>query len=457
MDVRESTSRIAAAAIIARIERLPRNSLAVRARLLIGAATFMDGFDVIVIASTLPVLIQKWSLSHSDVGILISLSAVGQLFGALLLPMLAERFGRVSIVAWSAGIIGMMSLACCFSTAFVPFVLFRVLQGVGLGAEIPVSVTYINEITRAHGRGRFVLLYEMVFPVGLLAANALGAWIVPKFGWQFMYLIGASPLVLFLFIKRLVPESPRWLAERGRFDEADIAVMRFEATAKGPLLPIDLTASNEPYLPVRPQRRITDLFGRAYILRTVVVALIWTTSGAIQFGLATWLPTILQSVYHASLQMALNMGAITSVLMLFGAGICALLVDIVGRKPLIVVSYSACAVLLVATGLFHAESAYIIATLCALSFAFMASGVMTAYVYTPELYPTSIRAMGCGLGFAWVKVAAIWSSGATAKLLDLGHIDYLFYAFSVAPLLAAVIVQVFGAETNGKILEILEA
>ncbi len=104
----------------------------------------------------------------------------------------------------------------------------RIIQGLGLGGELPVAATYINEISRAHGRGRFVLLYEIVFPVGLLASNALGAWIVPRFGWQAMYFIGGMPLILFFVLRKLVPESPRWLAERERMADADAAVLAFE-------------------------------------------------------------------------------------------------------------------------------------------------------------------------------------------------------------------------------------
>ena len=87
--------------------------------------------------------------------------------------------------------------------------MLRVIQGLGLGGELPVAATYINEISRAHDHGRFVLLYEVVFPVGLLASNALSACIVARFGWQAMYFIGGMPLILFFVLRRLVPESPR--------------------------------------------------------------------------------------------------------------------------------------------------------------------------------------------------------------------------------------------------------
>ena len=221
--------------IIARLERLPGNAMQVRARILIGLATFFDGFDVIAIAATLPILIQKWGLTPWEIGFLIASGSIGQLLGAFVFPWYAERKGRVSAIAVSSGIIGVTSIACGFAPTFAAFVVLRIIQGLGLGGELPVAATYINEISRAHGRGRFVLLYEIVFPVGLLASNALGAWIVPRFGWQAMYFIGGMPLILFFVLRKLVPESPRWLAERERMADADAAVHAFERAAKGPL------------------------------------------------------------------------------------------------------------------------------------------------------------------------------------------------------------------------------
>ncbi|MGA7813424.1 MFS transporter [Caballeronia sp.] len=443
--------------IIARIERLPANALQVRARLLIGAATFFDGFDVITIAATLPLLIQKWGLTPGQVGFLIASGSIGQLIGAFLFPSLAERFGRVRSIAWSSAIIGVTSIACGFAPTFAVFVALRIVQGLGLGGELPVAATYINEITRAHGRGRFVLLYEIVFPIGLLASNALGAWIVPRFGWQVMYLIGGAPLVLFFLLRKLVPESPRWLGERARMADADRALNAFEASVKGPLPALTNLAEYESMAHRHPKRRRLDVISPAYLKRTIAVALLWMTAGVIQYGLSTWLPTIYETVYRAPLQLALNLAVAASVLGVLGSLICALIVDKVGRKPVINVSFVLCAISLALAGVFHAQSVYVVATCCAFALGFMACGFITAYVYTPELYPTSIRAFGCGLGGAWLKVAAIFAPALVGKTLASGHLDTAFYLLAAVPMLAALAVHFLGIETKGKVLEQLEA
>ncbi|GAB3625971.1 MFS transporter [Pandoraea terrae] len=439
--------------IAARIERMSANRMHAQARILMGIATFFDGFDAIAIAAALPLLIAKWSLHPAQIGLLISAGAVGSLIGAFIFPAAAEKFGRVRAVAWSSGVIGITTLASAFAPTFEIFVLLRVLQGIGLGGEVPIAATYINEITSARNRGRFVLLYEIIFPIGLLVSGGLGAWLVPRYGWQIMYCVGAAPLLLYFCLGRLVPESPRWLAAKGRHEEADAAVRRFEERATAPLEPVDVQSS----IPTsHPPRRVADLVGPEYWRRTVAAWFLWITCGFLQYGLSTWLPTIYRQVYHASLQLSLNLALGASILGVLGSLVCALIVDRVGRKPVIYVSFAMCALSLVMAGLFHDSSLYVVATCCALAFGFMASGFITAYVYTPELYPTSIRAVGCGVASAWLKGASIVSPIILASLLGGGQLNIAFYLFAAVPFLAAVVVARLGIETKGRVLESLE-
>ena len=87
---------------------------------------------------------------------------------------------------------GLFSIACGFAWDYDSLLTLRILQGFGLGAEVPVAATYISELARAKGRGSFVLLFELVFPVGLLAVSALGTWIVPHLGWQYLFFVGGT-------------------------------------------------------------------------------------------------------------------------------------------------------------------------------------------------------------------------------------------------------------------------
>ncbi|WP_175856374.1 MFS transporter [Burkholderia anthina] len=448
----------AAHTIAARIERMPPNGMHARVRVLMGLATFFDGFDSIAIASALPLLIAQWALQPGQVGLLISAGAVGSLIGAFLFPMLAERYGRVNAVTWSAALIGATTLAFLFAHSYDAFVALRVLQGIGLGGEVPIAAAYINEITSARNRGRFVLLYELIFPVGLLAASALGSWLVPRYGWQAMYGVGAAPLILCVLLRRHAPESPRWLASKGRLADAHDALTRFEARARGVLKPVpDDPCAAPAARPAPAKSGLSTVLSRPYRRRSISVWLLWITCGFLQYGLSTWLPTIYRQVYHVPFQQSLNLALGASVLGIVGSLVCALVVDRVGRKPVIAVSLTLCALCLALAGVLHAHSVYVVAGLCALAFGLMSSGFITAYVYTPELYPTRIRAAGCGIASAWLKIAAIVAPMTLATLLEHGRLQTAFLLFSLVPLAAAAVIAAIGIETRNRTLESLEA
>src|SRR4029077_14433962 len=112
------------------------------------------------------------------------------------------------------------------------------LQGVGTGGEVPVASAYINEFIGAEKRGRFFLLYEVIFPIGLMFAGMVGFFLVPVYGWKAMFIVGLVPSVLTIPLRWFMPESPRWLASKGRVVEADAVVKMLEndATRKGAVL-----------------------------------------------------------------------------------------------------------------------------------------------------------------------------------------------------------------------------
>ena len=102
--------------------------------------------------------------------------------------------------------------------------IFRFLQGVGTGGEVPVASAYINEFIGAEKRGKFFLLYEVLFPLGLMFAGMAAFFLMPIYGWKVMFIVGLIPSILVIPLRFFLPESPRWLASKGRFKEADQVV-----------------------------------------------------------------------------------------------------------------------------------------------------------------------------------------------------------------------------------------
>ena len=216
-----------------------------------------------------------------------------------------------------------MSLVCAGAWNYQSFFVFRLIQGFGLGGEVPIAAVYISELAKSNARGRFVMLYELIFPVGIVASSLLGLWIVPTLGWQYMFVIGAVPAVLMLFLRRVLPESPRWLATPGRFAEAETAHRRNRAgNRKGdrakPLPPPQAAVTVEA-----KRASLADLFGPLYLRRTLVVWLIWFTSYLVNYGLAIWMPTVYRTVFKLPLDVSLRYGLITTAIGFIGAAIAA--------------------------------------------------------------------------------------------------------------------------------------
>jgi putative MFS transporter len=437
--------------VVARIERLPASPWQVKIRIIIGVATFFDAFDALAIASVLPAIVPAWKLAPQQIGLLISAGFFGQLVGALLFGWVSERYGRVTAMIWSIAIFAIMSLVCAFAWNYESLLIFRTLQGVGLGGEVPVAATYISELTKAKGRGRFVLLYELVFPVGLVGASLIGLWVVPHLGWQYMFVLGAIPALLALFLQRLVPESPRWLAVQGRNEEAEASLSRMErevekATGK-PLPP------PAPVVATRLSRASwSDLFGGHYLRRTLVVWVIWFSSYLVNYGLAVWLPTLYRTVYRLPLETSLKYALITQAAGLIGTLACAFTIDRVGRRTWFAASFAGAAVALIALGLHGAGSAERVLGYITLAYFFVSTINLGVYLYTPELYPTRARALAVGTASAWLRLASMIGPTIVGMMLASG-LESVFVSFGIVAALAAVITGVFAVETKGRVLE----
>ena len=347
----QTASVIDGTALIARLERVPFSRWHLRPRIIVGSATFFDAFDALSLAFVLPVLVPLWGLSPGQIGSLISVGYLGQFLGALIFGSLAEAIGRIRAAAAAVAIMSVMSLGCALAPGFTVLLVCRFVQGVGVGGEMPVAAVYINELSKARGRGRFFLLYEMLFPIGLMMTGQIGAVLVPMFGWQVMFLIGGIPGLVITWLLLRLPESPRWLISKGRFAEAEAIVREMEEHSPGPEASpappeqIAAATSSSAATPA-PRGTWTELLGRAYRRRTVVAWTLWWCAFFITNGLNNWMPTLYNRVYGLDLQQSLRAGTLTNVMqviVLFG---CAFVIDRTGRRLWTAASFATGALML---------------------------------------------------------------------------------------------------------------
>jgi len=363
--------------IVARLERLPTSWWQVKARIIVGVATFFDAFDALAIASVLPVIVPLWKLTPPQIGLMISAGFLGQLLGALLFGWIAERYGRMTAMVWSIALFAVMSLACALA-------------------------------------------------------------------WDYNSLLA-------LVLRSLLPESPRWLAVHGRHAEAEAAMSLIEAQTQ--------KATGAPLPPVKPvvstadkPAALADLFGSLYLRRTLVVWVVWFSAYFVNYGLSIWLPTLYRTVFKLPLDVSLRYGLITQAVGLLGTLICALTIDQVGRRPWFAFSFAAATLALGTLALFPAPSAEQVLTFMTIAYFFISTINIGVYLYTPELYPTRVRALAVGVATAWLRFASIIGPTVVGMMLA-GGLPSVFATFATVAAVAAAITGLYAVETKGRVLE----
>jgi putative MFS transporter len=463
-----------ASALLARLESTPFSRWHLRARLIVGSATFFDAFDALSLAFVLPVLVRLWMITPAQIGWLIAIGYLGQFVGALLFGALAERYGRIRSVAGATALMSVMSIACALAGNFATLLALRLVQGIGVGGEMPVAATYINELSKARGRGRFFLLYELIFPIGLMTTGQIGALLVPTLGWQVMFLIGGIPGLLVTVLLLRLPESPRWLISKGRVAEADAVIRGIETASPGSGIRDAGSGMRDPGSGVRdpgsasrgpdsglgadsaeqansraggpadqPESRpvgarASELFAGPYRTRTLIVWALWACAYFITNGLNNWMPTLYSSVYHLSLAAALRAGTFNNIAQVAILIVCAFAIDYVGRRRWTVVGFVAGAALLAMLGTFAAHSVTAVIALVTLSYGIVGSVNAVLYLYTPEIYPTRMRALGTGAATCWLRLASAAGPVFVGYLVAARGTAAVFLMFAGAGLLGAV-------------------
>jgi putative MFS transporter len=343
-------------------------------------------------------------------------------------------------------------LACAFTTTYEQMWWWRFIQGIGLGGEVPLMAAYVNEFAKADGRGRFSLSAQVLFSIGLPICALVGVYVVPNWGWQWMFIIGAVPALIAIPLRVMLPESPRWLASRGRFVEADAALKRIESIGikEGkalPPLPRNLPLVNE----VKP--RLGDLFAGIYLKRTITVWFMWIGAYFVTYGLTAWAPSLFNIVFHLPVQQSLAYGLILSGVGLGGALLTMYLIEAIGRKLMFVIGFGVCSVPLLCFVFLGQLSAVEVLTIVSGSFFFCSFLALGLATYTAEIYPTQLRALGGGVASAWQRAASMAGPIVVGWVLPTWGLNYVFVVFGLFALMGCLVTAFFAIETRGQVLE----
>lgn len=418
-----------------------------------GLGWALDAMDVGLISFIIAALTQHWGITSGEAGLIASIGFVGMAIGASLGGLLADRFGRRQIFAITLLVYGAATGASALVGGIAALLILRFLVGLGLGAELPVASTYVSEFAPARMRGRLIVILEAFWAVGWTASALIGYFVVPasENGWRWAFAIGAIPAVYAFAVRWGLPESPRWLAGRGRIAEAERIVEDFEASAgvtagsgaagSGAVKPAesvaaDPAAASAEAAPVatRAGSRVAGLWAREFRGRTLAIWTVWFCVNFAYYGAFIWIPSILVDAGF-SLVRSFGFTLIITLAQLPGYAVAAWLIEKWGRRPTLSLFLVGSAVSAVLFGTVHTEGAIIGAGMALSFFNLGAWGAL--YAVTPEIYPTSLRGTGAGWAAGVGRIASIVAPLLVPVMLATAGTGFTFAVFAAFFVVAA--------------------
>src|ERR1700720_1418430 len=430
-----------------RLDRLPITSFHHRIFWLVGAGMLLDGYDLYVFTNVLPAAAQSGfstPLLNAD---FISKTFLGMTIGALITGFLGDRYGRRFTYQVNLAIFGLASLAAAFAPDMTTLNWLRFVMGLGLGAEIVVGYSTLTEFVPPQSRGRWLSFMAFLVVSGLPVTALLGYLIIPAWGWRPMFVIAGVGALIVWWLRKNLPESPRWLESQGRNEEAEAIMAAIEKRAvtalpaivpAAPAPPADFAALGRPPL----------------LLRMIVGSWVLITVNTLIFGFVTWLPqffvqqglTITRS-FEYTLVLVIASPA--------GCALGALCADFIGRRKSIIGASFATVVLGAIYATFTATTApFIILTIGFLLVLVIYIQVAILFgVYTPELFPTEVRLRANGICNTLGRAATIVSPFLVVWLFQnykVGGVLSLMIGLLVIQIIA---VWVWGVEPRQRTLE----
>jgi putative MFS transporter len=413
-----------------RLDRLPFNREHGRLVGGSGVGWALDAMDVGLISFVMAALSVQWSLSDTTLSWVASVGFMGMALGASLGGLLADRIGRRQVFALTLLVYGVATGAAALAWSVGALIVVRFLIGLGLGAELPVASTLVSEFAPARIRGRVIVVLEAFWAVGWLLAAVIGYYVVPRSdsGWRWAFALGAVPAVYAVVVRRGLPESVRFLERRGRTDEAEAAVRRFERAS-------GVAAVPSPPAPVEPIPSPRALWQPGWRRRTSALWTVWFFVNFAYYGAFTWLPTLLVADGF-SLVKSFEYTLVITLAQLPGYAAAAYLVERWGRRATLTTFLIGSAVSAALFGLAGGPGEIRAAGMALSFFNLGAWGAL--YAVTPEVYPTLLRGTGAGAAAGFGRIASILAPLAVPPLRDAGGNGLVFTVFAVCFLAAAV-------------------
>ncbi len=379
-----------------------------------GAGVFMDGYDLFVISVALLQIVPFFKAGTVEVSAIASSAIFGAVFGAVIFGNLADRVGRKTLYVIDLLFFVVFGALSAFSQNVWELVLFRFLLGIGIGADYPISASYIAEFVSSDKRGRLIASVFAFQGLGILAAVVASIFLIPAGpdAWRWILLSGVVPALIALTLRTRMPETPRWYIAHGQVGKAKDVMSRF----------FGYTVTEEQLDTVTEKVSMRELLLSPYAKRVVFTSLSWFLVDVGVYGIGILTPTFIQSLYGPSRPVLAS--AITTGMLYVFAGFGYLssiaLIDVAGRKKLQIIGFFGMAIpLFIAAALIKTLSLDSLLVLLAVFYILENLGPnTTTWVYPVELFPTRLRGTGHGIAATVGKIGALVSTFFLPFVLD---------------------------------------
>jgi putative MFS transporter len=457
-----------------RLEHIPvTRSLWIRIALL-SLGGFFEFYDLFFTGYVAPGLIRSGILTPTTKGLFgttgvasfVAAMFSGLFLGTFLFGFVADRLGRRTIFTASLLWYTVATVVMAFQHDVFGLNLWRFLAGIGVGVELVTIDTYLSELVPRNIRGR-TFAFNQTIQFCAVPVVALMAWLlVPKAplgldGWRWVVLAGAAGAVFVWWIRLRVPESPRWLANHGRIEDAERIIAQWESDAaadlggpstnRQPLPQVSSTASTEKHKARSGSSvRFVEIWQGPYLKRTLMLSVFHLAQTVGFYGFSNWVPTLLIQ-RGIAVTTSLQYTFLIAIAAPFGPLLASFIADKLERKWQIV----GAAFCVASFGLLFAQmnsAAPLIALGICLT---LSNNIMSfsCHAYQAELYPTRIRALAVGFVYSWSRISVVFSSFAIAFFLERFGVPGVFTFIAGSMVVVMLSIALLGPAVNNRSLE----
>jgi len=452
-----------AAAILARLDRLPATRHIWTMVALLSLGGMFEFYDLFQTAYVIPGLVKAGLLSGVGVAIwtgpalFVASTFAGLFIGTFVFGFAADKYGRRAIFTYSMLWYSVANLVMAFMPTGELVCLMRMIAGIGIGVELVTIDTFIAELIPKSLRGRAFAVNQMV-QFAVVPVVALLAYLLVPIqplgldGWRWVAIIGSAGAIAVWFLRRGLPESPRWLLNQGRSAEAERITAAIEAQvmkdlAGGALPPVGAHAQER----LEKRGTFAEIWQKPYGKRTTMLMVFQFFQTFGFYGFAAWVPTLIAKQTGINLQASLLYSFIIAIANPFGPMLAILFADKCERKWQLV----GAAVCIGVFGMIFAQQTAMIPLIVLGVLITLANNILSYsfHGYQTELFPTRIRARAVGFTYSFSRISTVFASFIIGWILNQAGSEGVFGLIAFAMAVVVIAIGGFGPRTRDLELE----